>query len=63
MTSSAKGWCLHPLQVGLLPRDNQEQVPFAYKMYKNEGAANDKLAAGFKQTFCQDVCVEFLGVW
>ncbi|KAJ7490441.1 hypothetical protein FB451DRAFT_1023007 [Mycena latifolia] len=49
--------------VGLIPKDNQEQIPFAYKMYKNTSASGIKLAAGYKQTFCQEVKVEFLGVW
>ncbi|KAJ7601160.1 hypothetical protein C8J56DRAFT_912301 [Mycena floridula] len=47
-------------KVGLLPRDNQEQITFAFKMYQRDDTA---LAAGFKKTFCQDVKVEFLGVW
>ncbi|KAK7036859.1 hypothetical protein R3P38DRAFT_3480660 [Favolaschia claudopus] len=37
-------------KVGLLPRDNTEQ-------------SGIQLAAGYKQTFCQNVEVEFLGVW
>ncbi|KAG6830582.1 hypothetical protein H0H92_016033 [Tricholoma furcatifolium] len=48
---------------GLLPRDNEQQIPFAYKLYKREDRAGHVLAAGFKQTFCQDVKIEFVGVW
>jgi thiol:disulfide interchange protein len=50
-------------QVGLLPRDNEEQIPFAFKMYQKTSAAGIQMAAGYKQTFCQNVQVEFLGVW
>lgn len=50
-------------QIGLLPRDNLEQTPFAYKLYKNTDAESVSLAAGFKQTFCRDVKIEFVGVW
>ena len=48
-------------KVGLLPKDNLEQIPFAWKMYTCRKV--DSLAAGFKQTFCRSVEIEFLGVW
>ncbi|KAF8215017.1 hypothetical protein K438DRAFT_1800618 [Mycena galopus ATCC 62051] len=60
-TARALAGMLH--KVGLLPQGNQEQVPFAYNMYQKTSAAGLQLAAGYKQTFCQDVQVEFLGVW
>jgi hypothetical protein len=47
----------------LLPRDNQEQIPFAFKIYQKTSADGIKMAAGYKQTFCQTVEVDFLGVW
>ncbi|KIY72955.1 hypothetical protein CYLTODRAFT_366733 [Cylindrobasidium torrendii FP15055 ss-10] len=50
-------------KIGLLPRDNHEQVLFAYKLYKREDKAGVELARGFKQTFCHNVRVEFLGAW
>ncbi|KAF8158001.1 hypothetical protein B0H34DRAFT_674491 [Crassisporium funariophilum] len=50
-------------KVGLLPRDNEAQVPFAYKMYKRVDADGLKLCAGFKQTYCQKVGIDFMGVW
>ncbi|KAL5520131.1 hypothetical protein ACEPAG_1791 [Sanghuangporus baumii] len=50
-------------KIGLLPRDNEEQVTFAYKMYKRTDADGLVLAAGFKATFCRPVNIEFLGVW
>jgi len=50
-------------KVGLLPRGNQSQVSFAYKMYKRTDAEGLKLCAGFKQTYCRPVTVEFMGVW
>lgn len=50
-------------KAGLLPRGNQAQVTFAYKLYKREDEQGVKLCAGFKQTYCQEVKIEFLGVW
>ncbi|KAK0187751.1 hypothetical protein F5146DRAFT_934699 [Armillaria mellea] len=49
--------------VGLLPRDNQEQIPFAYKLYKQDDEAGMELSNGFKHTFCRNVQIEFMGVW
>ncbi|KAI0712063.1 hypothetical protein C8Q76DRAFT_733337 [Earliella scabrosa] len=60
-TARALAGMLH--KIGLLPRDNPEQVPFAYKLYKQTDAESLALAAGFKQTFCRDVKIEFVGVW
>lgn len=57
-TARALGGML--FKVGLLPRGNEEQIFFAYKMYKK---GNDMDSAGFRETFCQDVKVEFIGVW
>ena len=51
------------MQVGLLSKDNMEQVPFAYKIYKSSGPSSDVLAEGFKETFCRTLCVDFLGAW
>ncbi|KAF9262999.1 hypothetical protein L218DRAFT_959827 [Marasmius fiardii PR-910] len=50
-------------KVGLLPRDNFEQIPFAYKLYKRTDDEGITLAAGFKKTYCSTVTVEFIGVW
>ncbi|EDR03434.1 uncharacterized protein LACBIDRAFT_307300 [Laccaria bicolor S238N-H82] len=50
-------------KIGLLPRDNDSQMPFAYKFYKRTDPAGTELCAGFKQTYCQHVNIEFLGVW
>ncbi|KAI0801922.1 hypothetical protein BC629DRAFT_153777 [Irpex lacteus] len=50
-------------KIGLLPKDNPEQVPLAYKMFKKTDPASVQLAAGFKQTFCRSVQIEFVGVW
>jgi hypothetical protein len=60
-TARALGGLLY--KVGLLPRDNEAQVPFAYRMYKRTDAEGIKLCAGFKQTYCQTVTIEFMGVW
>ncbi|KAF8443037.1 hypothetical protein L210DRAFT_3643925 [Boletus edulis BED1] len=50
-------------RVGLLPKDNLQQVNFAYKAYTRSDKEGVELAAGFKKTFSQDVKVEFVGVW
>jgi hypothetical protein len=50
-------------QVGLLSKDNHEQISFAYKLYKSSKRKDNKLAARFKKVFSCDVPIEFLGVW
>jgi len=50
-------------QIGLLPRDNEEQIPFAYRLYKRTDDVGRQLAAGYKQTFCTPVTIDFVGVW
>ncbi|KAI0086458.1 hypothetical protein BDY19DRAFT_344031 [Irpex rosettiformis] len=60
-TARALAGFLH--KIGLLPKDNPEQVPFAYKMFKKTDPESVQLAAGFKQTFCRSVQIEFVGVW
>lgn len=50
-------------QVGLLPAANHQQVPFAYKMYKNTSQHGWKQSSAFKKAFSIDVDVEFVGVW
>jgi hypothetical protein len=54
------------IQVGLLSKDNTEQIPFAYKLYKSSypsSSSGGTLAKGFKKTFCRPVPIEFVGVW
>ncbi|QRW15054.1 choline transport protein [Ceratobasidium sp. AG-Ba] len=50
-------------KVGLLPPDNDEQIPFAYSMFKRNDPAGFKASEGFKKTFCRTVQIEFMGVW
>ncbi|KAH9080200.1 hypothetical protein EDB83DRAFT_954189 [Lactarius deliciosus] len=50
-------------QVGLLSKDNHEQVSFAYKLYKFSSHKNSKLAIRFKKAYSREVPIEFLGVW
>ncbi|KAF9653862.1 hypothetical protein BDM02DRAFT_3086688 [Thelephora ganbajun] len=50
-------------KIGLLPRDNEEQIPFAYRLYKRTDKVGLQLAAGYKQTFCTPVTIDFVGVW
>jgi hypothetical protein len=49
------------VKVGLLSKDNVEQISFAYKLYKTTG--NATLAQGFKETFSRNVPIDFVGVW
>lgn len=50
-------------QVGLLPRDNDVQMGFAYKLYQREDEEGLRFCEGFKRTYCQNVQIEFVGVW
>jgi uncharacterized protein (DUF2235 family) len=50
-------------KVGLLPADNLQQIPFAYKMYTRTSPNGWKQSSGFKKAFCADVPIDFLGVW
>ena len=58
-------------KVGLLPRSNGAQRPFAYAMYAKTATDADApdfgeqvaLVETFKRTFCREVRVDFLGVW
>ena len=50
-------------KVGLLPRCNREEVPFAYEMYAKNDEEGWRLSEQFKRTFSTDVKINFLGVW
>ncbi|KAI0365700.1 hypothetical protein BV20DRAFT_953672 [Pilatotrama ljubarskyi] len=60
-TARALAGMLH--KIGLLPKDNPEQIPFAYKLYTKTDKDSLAMAAGFKQTFCRTIEIEFVGVW
>ncbi|KAI6104529.1 hypothetical protein EDD16DRAFT_1695976 [Pisolithus croceorrhizus] len=60
-TARALAGMLH--KVGLLPRDNHQQVPFAYKMYSKDDQEGWEQSTAFKKAFSIDVDVEFVGVW
>ncbi|KAI9443509.1 hypothetical protein H4582DRAFT_2197723 [Lactarius indigo] len=60
-TARALAGMLH--KVGLLSKDNHEQVSFAYKLYKSSSRKDNKLAVRFKKSFSREVPIEFLGVW
>lgn len=51
------------LKVGLLPRSMPEQIPFAYKLYKDNTRKGYELSKGFKQTFSSEIKIDFVGVW
>ncbi|KAJ7080747.1 hypothetical protein B0H15DRAFT_996815, partial [Mycena belliarum] len=50
-------------KVGLLPTDNHQQVPFAYKMYTRTDKTGWAQSNAFKKAFSNDVHIDFLGVW
>jgi Uncharacterized alpha/beta hydrolase domain (DUF2235) len=50
-------------KVGLLPSDNFEQVPFAYKMYQRTDEVGWELSNEFKKAFSINVTIDFIGVW
>ncbi|KZT19462.1 hypothetical protein NEOLEDRAFT_1077768 [Neolentinus lepideus HHB14362 ss-1] len=50
-------------KVGLLSKDNCQQLPFAYSMYARNDLEGLQLSIMFKRTFSIDVKIEFLGVW
>ncbi|KAL9711343.1 hypothetical protein Ac2012v2_005887 [Leucoagaricus gongylophorus] len=52
-------------KIGLLSTGSDEEIPFAYELYKRQDKEGIKLAAGFKGTYCQnqEVKIDFIGVW
>ncbi|KAI0308354.1 hypothetical protein B0F90DRAFT_1682100 [Multifurca ochricompacta] len=60
-TARALAGMLH--KVGLLSKDNIEQIPFAYQLYTSTKPEDITLAEGFKATFSRQVPIDFLGVW
>ncbi|KAL1749316.1 hypothetical protein HDZ31DRAFT_27923 [Schizophyllum fasciatum] len=50
-------------KVGLLPRGNRQQIPFAFTMYAREDKDGWPQSTAFKRSFCIDVSVEMVGVW
>ncbi|KAJ7912889.1 hypothetical protein B0H13DRAFT_2005834 [Mycena leptocephala] len=50
-------------KVGLLPVDNHQQVPFAYRIYTRTDATGWAQSNAFKKAFSNDVHIDFIGVW
>ncbi|KAG8967736.1 hypothetical protein FRC03_009429 [Tulasnella sp. 419] len=50
-------------KVGLLPRNNKEQINFAYNSYKDESSRGVIRSQGFKAAFSIDVVIDFMGLW
>ena len=48
-------------KIGLLPRHNVQQLPFAYEYYKDDTQTGWDMSADFKRTFCVDVSIHFIG--
>ncbi|KAI9066492.1 hypothetical protein FKP32DRAFT_1601720 [Trametes sanguinea] len=60
-TARALAGMIH--KVGLLPACNNQQVPFAYKMYTRDDELGWKQSTAFKKAFSIDVDIDFIGVW
>ncbi|KAF8650269.1 hypothetical protein AX16_005323 [Volvariella volvacea WC 439] len=60
-TARALAGMIH--KVGLLPKSNYQQVPFAYKMYSREDETGWRQSTAFKKAFSIDVDIYLLGVW
>ncbi|KAK7020349.1 DUF2235 domain-containing protein [Favolaschia claudopus] len=60
-TAQSLAGMLH--KVGLLPADNHQQIPFAYKMYTDTSDLGWEQSNGFKKAFSIDIDIEFVGVW
>jgi hypothetical protein len=60
-TARALAGMIH--KVGLLPRCNHQQVPFAYKMYSQDDDTGWSQSTAFKKAFSINVDIEFVGVW
>ncbi|KAF8344878.1 hypothetical protein F5887DRAFT_969295 [Amanita rubescens] len=50
-------------KVGILSRENLQQVDFAFNIYMTTGPYGYKLSREFKLTFASHVCIDFVGVW
>ncbi|CAE6449153.1 unnamed protein product [Rhizoctonia solani] len=50
-------------KVGLLPKANYRQVPFAYHMYQRDDKEGWEMSNGFKQAFSTEVEIHFMGLF
>ncbi|KAF9554064.1 hypothetical protein CPC08DRAFT_713209 [Agrocybe pediades] len=50
-------------KVGLLAKDNQEQIAFAYRMFSRGDWEGIIQCREFKKTFSIDVHIDFIGLW
>ena len=60
-TARALAGMIH--KVGLLPVDNEQQIPFAYHMYCQDDEEGWRMSRAFKKAFSINVDIEFIGVW
>ncbi|KAJ8584078.1 hypothetical protein M405DRAFT_798490 [Rhizopogon salebrosus TDB-379] len=60
-TARALAGMIH--KVGLLPRCNHQQVPFAYNMYSRDDKGGWEQSTAFKKAFSINVDIHFVGVW
>jgi uncharacterized protein (DUF2235 family) len=50
-------------KVGLLPTNNHQQIPFAYKLFERTDDIGWQQSDAFKHAFAVNVKIEFIGVW
>jgi hypothetical protein len=50
-------------KVGILPKCNVQQIPFAYKMFVRDDDWGWDQSRAFKKAFAIDAGIEFVGVW
>lgn len=50
-------------KVGIIPKCNHQQVPFAYSMYTRADEVGWQQSNAFKKAFSIDANIEFVGVW
>jgi uncharacterized protein (DUF2235 family) len=50
-------------KIGLLPKENEQSLPFAYQLYARTDTEGNALASSYKRSFSRDVKTDFLGVF
>jgi len=48
-------------KIGVLPKDNEQSLAYAYGLYKRVDTEGIALASSYKRAFCRDVKTDFLG--
>ena len=50
-------------KVGLLARDNHQEISFAYELYKRSDLVGTQEGANYKKKISRTVRIDFIGVW